>query len=344
MKSLVLESVKKLSVRDFPINETVGSHDVKIHIKACGICGSDIHYYVHGAIGDFVVKEPMILGHEAAGIVIEKGDKVKNVDIGDLVCMEPGIPSPFSPEVLSGNYNLDPAVVFWATPPIHGCLRETVVHPAQFCFKLPEGVSAAEGAMAEPLAIGIEIAKKARITPGDTALVIGAGTIGILAALSLSAGGCGKVFISDVKEEKLNIAASYPNIFPINTGKENLLESIKKATDGKGADIIVEASGNPKVYPDFFRCAKRAGKVVLVGMMNVSVPVDITLLQTLGVSIETVFRYTNAFDRAVALVGSGKINIKKLISKTFPFDRAIEAYQFAAEAHPDTVKVMIELP
>jgi D-xylulose reductase len=111
---------------------------VRIQIQACGICGSDIHYYLEGGIGGFVLKEPMILGHEAAGVVIEKGEAVSNLALGDLVCMEPGIPRAFSPEVLAGRYNLDPDVVFWATPPVHGCLRETVVHPAPFCFKVPQ--------------------------------------------------------------------------------------------------------------------------------------------------------------------------------------------------------------
>jgi D-xylulose reductase len=317
---------------------------VKIQIQACGICGSDIHYYLEGAIGDFVVKEPMILGHEAAGIVIEKGDKVTNVALGDLVCMEPGIPSPASPEVLTGNYNIDPDVVFWATPPIHGCLRETVVHPGRFCFKLPQGLDAAQGAMMEPLAIGIEAAKKARITPGDTALVIGAGTIGTLAAISALAGGCSKVFISDVKAEKLGIAASYDNVIPINTAKENLQTVIFQETAGSGVDRIIEASGSPKVYPDFFKCAKRGGKVVLVGMMNGTVPIDVALLQARGISIETVFRYTNTFDRAAALVSAGKIDIRRLISKIFTFDNAIAAYEYAAAGHPEVVKVMIEMP
>ncbi|MDR2485483.1 MAG: NAD(P)-dependent alcohol dehydrogenase [Treponema sp.] len=343
MKALVLESVKKLSVRDYPINETAGPYDVKIQIKACGICGSDIHYYLEGAIGDFVVKEPMILGHEAAGIILEKGEQVNHLAVGDLVCMEPGIPSAFSPEALSGNYNLDPDVVFWATPPVHGCLRETVVHPARFCFKLPRGLSAAEGAMMEPLAIGIEAAKKGRITPGDTALVIGAGAIGTLAAVSASAGGCSRVFISDVKEEKLSIAGSYPNVVPINTGKADLADTVMKETGGRGVDLIIEASGSPKVYPGFFRCAKRGGKAVLVGMMNGTVPIDVALLQGRGISIETIFRYTNAFDRAAALVSAGKIDIKRLISKTFAFADAVAAYEYAAAGHPDVVKVMIEL-
>ncbi|GHV28718.1 alcohol dehydrogenase [Spirochaetia bacterium] len=343
MKALVLEAAKKLSLRDYPIQETLGSYDVKIQIKACGICGSDVHYYNEGAIGDYIVREPMILGHEAAGIIIEKGDKVIDLEIGDLVCMEPGIPNMRSHEVMEGMYNIDPDVVFWATPPVHGCLRETVVHPAQFCFKLPKGMSAAEGAMMEPLAIGIEAAKKGAIKPGDTALVVGCGTIGVMCAISALAGGCSRVFISDVKQEKLDLAGTVPNIVTVNTAKINLQEFIMKETGGKGVNVIFEASGSPKVYPDFFRCAKKGAKVVLVGMMNGTVPIDVSYLQGRGISIETIFRYINCFDQAIALVNAGKIDIKKFISKTFKFDDAIAAYEFAAAGHPEIVKVMIDL-
>jgi D-xylulose reductase len=343
MKALVLEEKKKLSLRDYPITENLGPDDVRIDIKACGICGSDVHYYAEGAIGDFVVREPMILGHEAAGVITEKGKNVKNLEAGDLVCMEPGIPNLHSREVMEGMYNLDPDVVFWATPPVHGCLRESVVHPAQFCFKLPAGMSAAEGAMIEPLAIGIEAAKKAAIKPGDTGLVIGCGTIGVMCALSALAGGCGKVYITDVKQEKLDVAGSVENIIPVNTAKENLLDFINKQTAGKGADVIFEASGSPKVYPDFLRCARKGARAVLVGLMNGTVPLDVNVLSNRGITIESIFRYTNCFERAIALVSSGKIPIKRFISKTFAFKDAIAAYEYAAAGHGDVVKVMIEL-
>jgi D-xylulose reductase len=343
MKALVLAEKKKLSLRDFPITETVGPYDVRIRIAACGICGSDIHYYTEGAIGAFVVKEPMILGHEAAGIVVEKGEKVAGLALGDLVCMEPGIPNMRSREALEGNYNIDPDVVFWATPPVHGCLRENVVHPAQFCFKVPEGMSAAEGAMIEPLAIGIEAAKKAAVKPGDAALVVGCGTIGIMCAVSALAAGCSKVYISDVKQEKLDIAGSYANIIPVNTTKTDLEQFIMEETGGAGCGVLFEASGNPRVYPDFFRCARKGARAVLVGMMNGTVPIDVAFLQGRGIAIETIFRYLNCFDRAVALVNAGKIDVRRLISKTFRFDDAIAAYEYAAAGHPDTVKVMIDL-
>lgn len=342
MKALVLESKNIVTLRDFPIVESMGPHDVTINIRACGICGSDVHYYKEGAIGEFIVTQPMILGHEAAGVIVAKGDKVTDLEIGDLVCMEPGVPNLSAKEVLEGSYNLDKDIVFWATPPVHGCLREQVVHPARFCFKLPLGVSAAEGAMVEPLATGIEAVKKARVQPGDTALVIGAGTIGIMVALSALAAGCSKVYISDIKQQKLAIAALYKNIIPIDSSKEDLLASILEHTNGLGVDTIFEASGSPHVYPSFFACAKRAATVVLVGMMNGTVPLDVALLQVRGLRIETVFRYTNTFDRAVSLIANGLIDVKPLISKVFPFEQSVEAYEYAAQGHLDVVKVMIE--
>jgi D-xylulose reductase len=342
MKSLILEEKGLLKLCDYVIEEKMGPTDVRIQIKACGICGSDIHYYKEGSIGDFIVREPMILGHEAAGIVIEKGCEVENLELGDRVCMEPGIPDFHSQETLKGMYNLDPAVRFWATPPIHGCLRESVVHPAAFTTKLLENMSFAEGAMIEPLAIGVEAAKKAAIQPGDTALVVGCGTIGMMVALSALAAGCSKVYISDVQQAKLDIAGTYDNIIPINSAKVDLVSTIMEYTK-TGVARIFEASGFPGVYPAFFRCAKTGAKVVLVGMMNGTVPLEVAFLQVKGISIETIFRYCNAYERAVALVASGKIDIKRLISRTYAFEDSIHAYEYAASSQPDCIKVMIEL-
>ena len=125
-----------------------------------GICGSDVHYYTHGAIGDFVVREPMILGHEGSGTVLEVGEGVTHLQPGDRVCMEPGIPDPRSRASREGRYNVDPSVRFWATPPVDGCLTEEVIHPADFVYKLPDELSFAEGALIEPFAVGMQAATR----------------------------------------------------------------------------------------------------------------------------------------------------------------------------------------
>ncbi|MDR1744936.1 MAG: NAD(P)-dependent alcohol dehydrogenase [Planctomycetota bacterium] len=343
MKAVVLEKQGSIVIKDMNIVGKMTPDSVRIKVRNVGVCGSDVHYYTHGRIGHYVVNEPMILGHEAAGEVIEVGANVKNLKPGDRVCMEPGIPNARSQASKLGLYNLDPDVVFWATPPIHGCLIEEVIHPAEYVYKLPENVSLAEGAMVEPLAIGVQAAKKARIVPGDTAVVIGAGTIGIMCAISAMAGGCGRVFVTDNKKEKLDIAGSYEGITPIEISKQDALKTVLDATDGWGAEVVMDASGAPAVYPGFAKYSCPGGKVVLVGIPIDPVPFDIALIQSKELDIASVFRYANVYPRALNLIASGKIDVKRLISKTYPFAKAVEAFEQAARLEPNIVKIMIEL-
>ena len=342
MKALVLKEKNKLAILDMPFKETIGPDDVRIKIHTVGICGSDVHYYTHGKIGNFIVKEPMVLGHEASGTVIEVGKNVKTLKAGDRVCMEPGVPDLRSRATMEGMYNLDPAVVFWATPPIHGCLRETVVHPAMFTFKLPDNVSYAEGAMVEPLSVGLQAVKKANIKPGDIALVTGCGTIGILAGLAALAGGCSKVIITDIIDPKLKIAASY-GMIPVNIKKQDLKKAVDEVTGGWGVDAIFEASGNEAAIADIFQPLCPGGKVVFIGMPVNPVPVDIVAAQAKEARMETVFRYANLYPRALALMSSGKIDVKPLVTDKYKFADAIKAYDYAAKPQPRTVKIVIEM-
>ena len=182
MQALVLERKGELSLRDIDLPLHVGPADVKIALHTVGVCGSDVHYYTHGRIGPYVVNAPMVLGHEGAGTVVEVGGKVTGLKVGDRVCMEPGVPDLTSRASKLGLYNVDPAVSFWATPPVHGGLAPCTVHPAAFTFNLPDAVSFTEGAMVEPFAIGMQAAARARIVPGDVGAVIGAVLLGLTAA------------------------------------------------------------------------------------------------------------------------------------------------------------------
>lgn len=344
MEALVLEKTKLLSLRDIAVDEPLSPHDVRIAIHTVGICGSDVHYYQHGAIGPFVVREPMILGHEASGAITEIGPAVTTLKVGDRVCMEPGIPDPNSRAARLGLYNLDPAVRFWATPPVHGCLRPSVVHPAAFTFKLPDNVSFGEGAMVEPLAVGMHAAAKARITPGDVAVVIGAGPIGLVTALAALAGGCSRVIIADVAKPKLDLAAKLGPITPVNPREQSLVEAVRQHTDGWGADLVFEASGNVKAAASVFEPLRPGGRVVFIGMPGAPVPLDIVAAQVKEASVETVFRYAHVYPRAVALLGSGRINVKPLITRTIPFADSIAAFDLASNPPADSVKIQITLP
>ncbi len=344
MEALVLEKVHELSIRDINIPETLGAHDVRIALHTVGVCGSDVHYYETGAIGQFIVREPMVLGHEAAGTVIEVGSDVENFRVGDRVCMEPGIPDPNSKATRLGTYNLDPAVRFWATPPVHGVLRPTVVHPAAFTFKLPDNVSFAEGAMVEPLAVGMHAANKAQIRPGDVAVVIGAGPIGMLTVLAALAGGCSRVIVTDVQQPKLDLAATLGPVTPVNVAKENLNEVVKNLTDGWGADIVFEASGNGKAAGKVFEPLCPGGKVVFIGIPDQPIAFDVSAAQVKEARIENVFRYAHVYPRAIALMGSGALDVKPLITNIFAFKDSIEAFDFALHMPPNSVKVQITMP
>ena len=343
MEALVLEKKGQLALRDIDLAESLGPHDVRIALHTVGICGSDVHYYTHGAIGPFVVREPMVLGHEAAGTVVEVGDAVTNLAVGDRVCMEPGIPDPNSKATQLGIYNLDPAVRFWATPPIHGVLRPTVVHPAAFTFKLPDSVSFAEGAMVEPLAVGLHAATKARIKPGDVAVVTGAGPIGMVTALSALAGGCSQVIISDVQQPKLDLAATLGPITPVNVAKEALVDVVNAATDGWGADIVFECSGNPRASAAVFEPLCPGGTVVYVGMPTETIQYDVVYAATKEARVEHVFRYAHVYPRALALMGSGQLDVKPLITDTFAFADSVEAFDFAVNMPATSVKAQIEM-
>ncbi|GGE10200.1 alcohol dehydrogenase [Aureimonas endophytica] len=346
MQALVLEEKLRLSLRDFPIEreETVGPHDVRIKLHTVGICGSDVHYYTHGGAGIFQVKAPMILGHEASGTVIETGGAVTTLKVGDRVCMEPGIPDPQSRATRMGQYNVDPAVRFWATPPVHGVLRPSVVHPAAFTFKLPDNVSFAEGAMVEPLAVGVHAAIKADVKPGDNALVIGAGPIGLVTALAALAAGCARVFVADVDDTKLALAAGLGPITPINVSREDATAAILKETEGWGVEIVFECSGNARAAAGVFDPLAPSGRVVFIGSQQGDVAYNVGKAMVREARVEHVFRYAHVFARCVAMLSSGAIDVKPLITRRFDFADSVRAFEIAASAPPGEVKMQIELP
>ncbi|MER9999132.1 NAD(P)-dependent alcohol dehydrogenase [Mesorhizobium sp. M0051] len=344
VRALVLERQHELKLRDIDLPQTVGQGQVRIKIHTVGVCGSDVHYYTHGRIGPFVVEAPMVLGHEAAGTIVEIGEGVEHLEIGDRVCMEPGIPDPNSRASRLGLYNIDPAVRFWATPPVHGVLTAHVVHPANYTFKIPDSISFGEGAMVEPFAVGMQAATKAKISPGDTAVVLGAGPIGTMVAIAALAGGCSRAIIADFAQPKLEIAAGYQGVIPANLREKDLMREVKHLTNGWGADVVFECSGSPKAWETLLDLPRPGGAVVVVGLPVAPVPFDIATASTKEVRIETVFRYAHQYERAIALMASGRVDLKPLISATFAFEDSIAAFDRAVEGRPADVKLQITLP
>ena len=241
-------------------------------------------------------------------------------------------------------YNVDPAVRFWATPPVHGVLTPTVVHPANYTFRLPDNVSFAEGAMVEPFAVGMQAATKAKIAPGDTAVVIGAGPIGTMVAIAALAGGCARAVVADLAQPKLDIAAQYQGIIPVNVREKNLAAEVARLTEGWGADVVFECSGSPKAWSSIMDLPRPGGTIVVVGLPVEPIPFDIATMSTGEIRLASVFRYAHQYPRAIALMGSGKVDLKPLISATLPFAESIAAFDRAVEARPSDVKIQIRMP
>lgn len=340
-RALVLEEKHRLSLRPFPLQEKLGANDVRIAIHTVGICGSDVHYYTHGGIGPFVVREPMILGHEASGTITEVGTEVTELKPGDRVCMEPGIPSVRGRATRMGLYNLDPDVRFWATPPIHGILRASVVHPAEFTFKLPDSVSFAAGAMVEPLAVGVHAVTKAKAAPGHIAVVMGAGPIGLVTVMAALAAGCAHVIVSDIEDGKLDLARKLGAVTTVNVRSAELVDAVMRATDGWGADVVYECSGSAHAAASVFAPLAPGGVVVYVGIPLTAVAFDVAAAQIKEARIEHVFRYAHVFPRCVAMLASGAIDVAPLVTRTFAFEESIAAFELAASAPADQVKMQI---
>ncbi|RBP97573.1 NAD(P)-dependent alcohol dehydrogenase [Bifidobacterium aemilianum] len=344
MKAVVLEKKGLINIRQVDDPPAPGPGELRIAPHTVGICGSDLHYYTHGRVGKYIVRQPMILGHEASGTVVEVGEGVEGFKPGDRVAMEPGIPDMNSKAVKLGMYNVDPAVRFFATPPVDGCLCDLVNHPAAFTYKLPDSVSFGEGALIEPLAVGMWSATKATIRPGDIGVVVGAGTVGLLTTASALAGGCSKVLVSDVSDVKLGIAAQIPGVIPVDVKREKLLDRVAQETDNWGADRVFECSGNTKAYEDLWKLGAPGNTTVIVGIpADGVVPLDVTEVQGRETTVKTVFRYANVYQKAIDLMAAGKINVKPFISKVFDMDHAVDAFDQVAEARPEDVKIQIQV-
>ncbi|WP_242495471.1 NAD(P)-dependent alcohol dehydrogenase [Salinicola tamaricis] len=333
-RALVLEKKRELSLREIELPDQLGPDDVRVQIHTVGICGSDVHYYTHGRIGPFVVDAPMVLGHEASGVVTAVGSNVRHLQVGERVCMEPGIPDPTSRASKLGVYNVDPSVRFWATPPVHGCLTPEVIHPAAFTFALPDTVSFAEGAMIEPFAIGMQAVVKARMQPGDVCVVTGAGPIGLMVALAALAGGASEVLVSDLVEEKLAIAGLRWHYPRQRLTRVAAYAVAKRCGQDWGADVVFEASGSPRVYDEVLACARPARQICWSACRWSRSPSISSRPRPRSCASRRCSARPMVYDRAIDLIASGKVDLKPLISETFDFEQSIEAFERAASSTP----------
>lgn len=314
-----------------------------IKLKAVGVCGSDVHFYRHGRIGDFVVKEPLILGHECSGEVVEIGKNVKKVKVGDRVAIEAGVPCRRCSYCRSGRYNLCRDVTFLATPPFHGAYREYMTHPEDFLFKLPETVSFEEGAMIEPLAVGTYAAERGNVNVKNTVAIIGSGTIGLITLQAVKARGAMDVIVIDVESFKLELAKKLGASLTINAKEEDPVQKVIEYSDG-GADVVMEAVGAVETVQQSIKMARPGAVIVWIGMPTTDeIPIRAVEAICKDVDIRGIFRYANAYEPAIKMVSKGKVELKSLITTTFDLDHVQDALEYPTK-HPGTcIKVMVKI-
>ena len=315
---------------------------VIVKMEYCGVCGSDVHYYKDGHVGDVVAPDNFILGHEVAGTVVEVADDVKHLRPGDRVALEPGYPCGKCKLCRTGFYNLCTEVRFFADPPTAGALQEYVAHPADMCFKLPDNVSTMEGALVEPLAVGLHATAQGGVGLGDRIIILGGGCIGLVTLLSAKARGAAKMVVVDLFEKRLEVARRLGATDVIDASKENVEERVRELFDGEGADIVFETAGSPHTIEQTSYFARRGGTVVLVGMASQAVlPYNLQQVMLKELKIHSVFRYRNLYPTAIAAIASGTIDVKQIVSDEFTFEESDLAFRTAVEKAADVVKAVI---
>jgi L-iditol 2-dehydrogenase len=332
-RAAVLHGVGDLRIEELPTPEP-GPHEVLVQINSVGVCGSDVHYFEHGRIGDFIVDAPLVLGHESSGVVVGLGSEVTRHQIGERVALEPGVPCGVCAQCRAGRYNLCPDVRFFATPPIHGAFATYVVINEQYAYSLPDSISDDAGALLEPLSVGVWANRKAGTTVGSRVLVTGAGPIGILAALVAKAAGAGRVTIVDVNADRLRQATEL---------------GIDEALDGREQpdlaarepDVLLECTGVAPVVRSGILALAPAGRCVLVGMSaNPDMPLPVSAIQNRELTVTGTFRYANTYPEAIAMAASGRIPLDKLVGARVPLEDAERALRMG-QTDPSVLKTIV---
>lgn len=316
MRVSVLRDVGEVVTEERPVPQA-GPREVLVEVDTVGTCGSDVHYYQHGRIGDFVVREPLILGHEPSGVIVAVGAEVDRERLGQRVSIEPGVPCLSCARCRLGRYNLCQRMRFFGTPPVDGAFSEYVTIHEQFAHRVPDTLSAEAAALLEPLSVAVWACTKAQVSPGSRVLVTGAGPIGLVALQTALAFGATEVVVSDVRSHRLSVAGRLGGL-PVDAREHTL--------DGVEPDALLECSGVPQVAADGIRLVRPAGRAVLVGMGGDEIPLPLAHVQQNEIEVTGTFRYANTWPQAIALAAS-EVDLDRLVTHRFGLDEVRDAFE-----------------
>ncbi len=342
-RAAYMTGLNKMEIREIEVPK-LREKDVLVKLEYVGICGSDVHYLEHGKIGDFIVDGDFILGHECAGTVVEVGAGVQNLKVGDMVALEPGITCGQCEFCKSGRYNLCPDVEFLATPPYHGSLMNYIAFPENMCFKLPDNITTKEGALVEPLAVGMHAAIQGDVRLGSSVVILGAGTIGLVTLLACKAYGATDITVVDVLPKRLEYAKRLGAARTINGLETDVLAEIDKITNKKGVDIVIETAGSAKTISQTPYLIKNGGTIVLVGLAPQDIiEFNFAKIMAKEAQIKSVFRYRNIYPTAIQAIAKGIIDISGIVTHEFEFEEVEKAFDYVINNKQDVVKAVIKI-
>ena len=317
--------------------------EVMVRVEYVGICGSDMHFYETGCFSKGPIPFPHILGHECAGTVVQVGNCVKTLRVGDRVAIEPGKPCGECELCKSGRYNLCHDIQFKSVPPYHGVMQDYVTHKASLCFPLPESVSTLEGALIEPFAIGLYAAKRAEVTEGKTVVILGAGCIGMMSIMACKALGAKEIIAVDIFESRLKKSLEIGASHTVNSQKANALEAISALTQGSMADIVFETAGSATTLNLAPSICKSGGTIMMVGNVFGNVSFNFWEVAHREITMKSIYRYCNIYPLAIQLVADKKVDLTTIVNDIEDLEQANHAFQQAISDKEHTLKGVIKL-
>ena len=343
MKAVVLTGIAEMELREIAEPVIRGPKDVKIKMVVVGVCGSDIHYYQWGRIGSQIVKYPFIVGHEGAGIVIETGSQVSRVKPGDQIAIDPAMPCWECDQCKAGRSHTCRNLKFLGCPgQAEGCLQEYIIMPEESCYPLQAGQSIDEGAISEPLAIGVYAVRKSIPMKGVDVGILGFGPIGMSVLLAARAQGAGRIFVTDKIQERLEIAKKEHAFWTGNPDNSEIVQAIKDIEPAM-LDVVFECCGKQEAADNAIDLLKPGGKLMIIGIPEFerwSFPVD--KCRHKEINIQNVRRQVDSVQQSLDFMFEKRIVIDNMVSHRFPLSHARDAFELVANYRDGAMKVMID--
>ncbi|MCL4107129.1 UNVERIFIED_CONTAM: hypothetical protein GTU68_039121 [Idotea baltica] len=340
---MLLSEYKQLEVQtDFPKPE-IGAKDVLIQIKACGICGSDIHGY-DGSSGRRI--PPLVMGHEAAGVVAEVGADVTDFKPGDHVTFDSMISCGECYFCRKGNINLCESRMVLGVScgeyRRHGAFAEYVSVPQHICYQLPEGLPFEHAALIEAVSVAVHAANRTPVVLGDTAVVVGSGMIGLLAVQAIRLAGCSQVIAVDLEDSKLEVAKQLGADVGLNAKNVDVPEEVRKLTGGRGADVVLEVVGATPTIQTAIDCTRKGGSVCLVGNLAPTVEMPLQSIVTRELSVFGTCGSSGEYPACIDLLKSGAIKVEPLITAKSSLEDGPDWFRRLYDGEPGAMKVIID--